>query len=141
MNDYIKVSYKGSIYGPIQAPAPFHVVCSHLRVSLNASPSLGSIKDPGLVIVDRNRLVPTGFYELLALPNIRFDPVEEQRSIDAKRAVTRHSIDTQTDKCLPIQQSVANYSLPLGKSEMDVVMKGMLHLISSIPPRYIVLFL
>ena len=138
MKNYIKVSFRGTIYGPIEAPAPFYTVCRHLRVSPNAKPSLRSVQNPDLVIVDRNCLVPTGFYEMLALPNVKFEQHTEVESNFVVHHAVGKSIETQTERSSAMQSHDAQSNLPLGKSEMNTAMQGMLHLISTIPPRYTV---
>jgi hypothetical protein len=138
VKNYIKISFRGTIYGPIEAPAPFHTVCKYMKVSVKANPSLQSIQTPDLVIVDRNALVPTGFYKLHALQDVKYEHIEEENKFVVNHVV-HHSIDTQTDKIAVVDRTLSS-SLPLGKTEMDIVMQGMIHLISSVPPRYIVSF-
>jgi hypothetical protein len=136
IKNYIKISFHGTIYGPIEALSPFHIVCKHMKVSIKSNPSLQSIQNPNFVIVDGKTIVPSGFYKLHALGDVKFEHVEEESNFAVKR-VAHHSIDTQKDKAGVINHNLPS-SLPLGKTEMDIVMQGMLHLISSVPPRYIV---
>ena len=145
--NYIKIIFRGSTYGPIQSPSSFSFILKMLKVSIRASPvlqSLATSEGEKIVIISNEMTqVTSGLYILNANPNVLYDekidgPLQDLplRECVNKNGVS--SIQTQTD--LPytsVKTQDPSHTLPLAKSEMDKTVEGMLHLISSIPPRYI----
>ncbi|KAJ3304359.1 hypothetical protein HDV03_002840 [Kappamyces sp. JEL0829] len=141
MSGYIKVIFKGTVYGPIQAPTTLAVLANLLRVSMRAQPTLQSLdpKQPGVVCAE-NTVITSGIYTLVANPEIVYDEVLDGHShrLARKSTVHRH-MDTQTE---PLQGPDGRAGrnacgLPMERGAMEATVEGMLHLISTIPPRYI----
>lgn len=163
---YIKLLYNGNIYGPLSCPSTLKSICQVLRISFRAMPCLQSLdrRDSKLVIIDSNQEIQSGFYELLANPDVEYDEM-----IDGKNRTTEknlldskplsHSPKPQLPKPLSlnltlkstvevIHETISKSSekeddlekeaeFPLNEREMASCLNAMMELISSIPPRYI----
>eukprot|EP00842_Homolaphlyctis_polyrhiza_P004580 jgi/Hompol1/5122/HPOL_000433-RA len=153
MDHHIKIMYHGNMYGPMRVPTTIKMICTVLKISPRASPTLQSLdRAIKLVIVDLDADVTSGFYELLVHPDIQYDehidgPVLRAASPDkspiSNRPQTRtlrtmhdgDSSETQTNQRSHHQHVTPH--LPLGPVEMQACVESMMHLISSIPPRYV----
>jgi hypothetical protein len=144
---HIKIIYRGITYGPIEAPTCLKVICDMVHVSMDAKPSLENVVDKTKCISNPLTPITAGVYELYAIPNI---PFQEERKQDYPVRIPRHGVvaeGTQTvdqeDQIIPQRQqemavkSLRHQNLPLAKNEMQETVDGMVHLLTTIPPRYI----
>jgi hypothetical protein len=139
---YIKVIYQGCTYGPIEAPMTLLAICNMIRVSLRAKPVLRAISRKDTLLSLPEEMVSTGLYELISNPNISYDEsvdgVLEQPAKKTKLATNSHDMFTQTQARTDLTESNTTSSmLPLRKDEMKECVDRMLHLLATIPPRYI----
>jgi hypothetical protein len=138
---YIKVIYQGCTYGPIEAPMTLHSICKMIRVSLRAKPVLRAVSRNDTILSFPEETVSTGLYELIANPNIKYDEsvdgVLEQPEIKNWKPTHTNDMFTQTTTSNEFTESKTSSSiLPLAKDEMKECMDRMLHLLATIPPRY-----
>nr|KAJ3422856.1 hypothetical protein HK105_005940 [Polyrhizophydium stewartii] len=143
--DHIKIVLQGNVYGPLRAPTTIKTLCVALKVSPRAMPTLQSLdREPKIVIVDMDAGVESGLYELLAQPGVEFDSELDDSMLlpapKALRSVRALRTPAATEESRESAEPVASQPLermPLSRSEMDACVNAMMHLISSIPPRYI----
>ena len=136
MTKYIKIKYQDEIYGSIRAPTTLSLLCSVLRISPRSSPTLVSIQDPKKVISSMESVVEYGFYELIHRRDIPFDPALDPTPhlfLKKKHLHLKSKMNGQEES----QNDSQSTTLPIPEAEMDIAISAMLHIISSIPPRYI----
>jgi hypothetical protein len=93
-----------------------------------------------VIVSNPDEIVKTGFYNLLSDPTIKFDPHHDKKPIGSNNVprilVQGKCVETQTDSN-HVMKPQENDKFPLQKSQMNELIDQMLHLISTIPPRYI----
>ena len=139
---YIKVIYQGTVYGPFQGPITMEKLARMIRVSIRADPILTSMDSETIIVVsDPYEELFAGLFSLAANPNIMYDEKLDGEVIKPipNRFGLFKNIQTQTDSTLNEyhHENSGICNLPLDRSEMDAICESMIHLISSIPPRYI----
>ncbi len=82
----------------------------------------------------------SGIYSLVANPEITYDHALDGFAWEAvkKKVPKGEDVQTQTEPLNDISSSIRyTGKLPLPKAEMQSIVEGMLHLLTTIPPRYI----
>lgn len=135
MASYVKVCFQGEIYGSIRSPVSLNLLCSLFKVSPRASPTLVSLdtKHP-LIVSDMEKEVEEGFFELVSRRDIPYDP-----NIDYLPPLSRNRRVHSRTRTTEDQNSTSNQpdTFPIPDDEMSLAIRAMLHVISSIPPRYL----
>ena len=144
---YIKVVYQTTVYGPFQGPISLARLAKLMRISMRAKPLLQSMDTEKItVITNENAIINAGLYSLAADPSIVYDEAidgaMETSSVGRNKFGQFRDCQTQTDSSAHHngEYSAATSgicNLPLDRSEMEHTVEGMIHLLSSIPPRYI----
>ena len=157
--EHIKIVYKNTFYGPLRSPSTIKTICIALKISPRASPTLQSLdRERKQVIVDIDEEIESGIYELLANPDVIYDPtidtlvlktnsVKKTKNINNISAnEARAYIASNMQRVQQQHQNDSNESgvieksgksVPLHKEEMNACIEALLHLISAIPARYI----
>lgn len=135
MASYVKVCFQGEIYGSIRSPVSLNLLCALFKVSPRASPTLVSLdaKHP-LIVSDMEQEVEVGFFELVSRRDVPYDAnIDNLKPINkTRRAHCRNTKDEDLN-------SASNQTdvFPIPDDEMTLAIRAMLHVISSIPPRYL----
>lgn len=136
MTDYIKVIFRGETYGSIRAPTTLALLCSVFRVSPRASPILMSLDKSPLAISDLSAPISSGLYELISRRDVPFDPeLDPSPHLHLPRVRLRKAPEKVDDS--PSHSHSSNPQFPIPESEMAIAIQAMLHVIGSIPPRYL----
>jgi hypothetical protein len=139
----IKILFQGTIYGPIESSSSIEIICHSLCISLKAKPVLVAVNDEKTIISNVKQTIIPGFYHLLADPTVPFHAEIEKVNTkihDTLITPCHKTVETQTEKISSVQPAPTSSKkdiFPLQKDEMEECIDQMLHLISTIPPRYI----
>jgi hypothetical protein len=149
---YIKLLYKGNIYGPISGPSTLKLICAILRISSRAMPCLQSLdREKVKVIIDSSLEIQNGFYELLVNTDVEYDEALDgglhtaknvipalPNKIQQKPIISKNESKLKLTKNLcAIEDDGDKQEFPLSEFEMAACLNAMMELISSIPSRYI----
>lgn len=135
MSNYVKVCFQGETYGSIRSPVSLNLLCALFKVSPRSSPTLVSLdsKHP-LIVSDMNEEVESGFFELISRRDIPFDSSIDNLPSIARPKRPQNRAHFKDDSA---SESSNSDVFPIPEDEMALAIRAMLHVISSIPPRYL----
>ena len=136
MSNYVKICFQGETYGSIRSPLSLNTLCTLFKVSPRASPTLVSLdpKHP-LIVSEMSEEVESGFFEFVSRRDVPFDPsIDHLPALIRYKKVPHQTLRKNQDDCLDQYKSD---SLPIPDNEMALAIRAMLHVVGSIPPRYL----
>ena len=142
MKEYVKVIFRGETYGSIRAPTTLGLLCSVLQVSPRAQPVLTLITAdddaiPKKAITSLDDPVQSGLYELVARRDILFDPSVDPSPHLSLARVKNKLHPSHRERQQDPETSSKSPQFPIPEDEMAIAIRAMLHVVGSIPPRYL----
>ncbi|KAJ3045931.1 hypothetical protein HDV00_006197 [Rhizophlyctis rosea] len=147
---YIKILHNNQTYGPLHSTTTLRQILTTLRIPPRSNPSLHNLQSPKIYTTESlDTLIDSGVYELVVANPLPWVEGEDDVRLDNRVDVRQKSTQTsqRSEGSLENEDSgrreVAREKVVKSKveekvkSEIEIGIEALVHLVASIPPRYV----